>query len=128
MPANNLETTEALRGLSLVQGGDYHLSPAATAYPSESSTYMSAARPPANYQPFVISLYNAESDEALYPLNLMINPTDIQYGHVKSIQNAYTRKGWVSTYWGSQPRTLTVNGTSAGFYYNPNQVAETSLL
>lgn len=123
--ANPLETTEALRGLSLVQGGDYHLSPATTSYPSTSSTYMATARPPASFQPFVISLYNVESDEARYPLNLMVNPSDVQFGHAKAIQNSYTRRGWVSTYWGSQPRTLTVNGASAAFYYNPNQVAET---
>jgi len=107
------------------QGGDFHLDPAGRTYPTTSTTYMGAARPPANYIPFVISLYNVEKDEALYPLNLMVNPTDIQYGQVKSVQNAYTRKGWVTTYWGSQLRTMTVSGSSAGFYYNPNKVRET---
>lgn len=125
MAANNLETTESLRGLVLSQGGDYHLEPATMAYPSESTTYMSAVHPPANYMPFVISLYNVETDEARYPLNLLVNPTDVQYGHAKAVNNAYTRKGWVTSYWGSQPRTLTVSASSAGFYYNPNQVAET---
>jgi hypothetical protein len=125
MSVNPYETTISLDGLAKVQGGDYHLSPSNNTYPSTSSTYMSAARTPTNYIPFVISLYKIDTDEALYPLNLMVNPNDIQYGHGKVVQGSYTRKGWVSSYWGSQMRTLTVSGNSAGFYYNPNQVMST---
>jgi len=125
MPYSHLETTEALRWLAEHQGGDFHLDPSSSAYPSASTIYMSAVRAPANFVPFVISLYNIETGEARFPLNLMVNPTDIQYGHGKSVQNVYTRKGWVSTYWGSQLRTMTVSGSSAGFYYNPNQIIST---
>lgn len=126
MAANHLETTEALRGLSQMQGGDYHLNPKSSVYPSASTTYESAVRPPANYVPFVISMYNVETDEARWPLNLLVNPSDLQYGHAKSVNNSYTRKGWVSSYWGSQTRTLTVSSMTAGFYYNPNQVVTTT--
>lgn len=122
MAYSSLETTEALRWIARGQGGDFHLSPKDSAYPSSSVTYMSASRPPTNFVPFVISMFNVETEEASYPLNLMVNPSDIQYGNSKSVQSVYTRKGWVSTYWGSQLRTMTVSGSSAGFYYNPSQV------
>ena len=121
-----LDTTESLKGLIKDQGGDFHTDPPNQTYPSYSSTYMSASRAPANYHPFVLSLFNVESGEARYPLSLMINPTDIQYGNSQAIQNAYMRKGWVSTYWGNQLRTLTVSGSTAGFYYNPNEVQNTA--
>jgi len=121
----HLDTTESLKGLIKSQGGDYHVDPAGTTYPGYSTTFMSAMRPPANYIPFVISLYNVETGEARYPLTLMVNPSDIQYGHTHAVQNAYTRRSWVTTYWGQQLQTLTVSGSSAGFYYNPNEVANT---
>lgn len=123
--ASPLDTTDSLKGLVPVQGGDYHTSPSSGSYPSYSTTYMTAARPPANYIPFVVSLYNVEKDEARFQLTLMVNPSDIQYGHTHAVQNAYTRKSWVSTYWGQQLQTLTVSGSSAGFYYNPNEVQST---
>ena len=121
--ANSLETTEALQGLIKSQGGDYHTFPSDRTYPSSSSSYASAVKVPPNYKPFVISMYDVEKDEARFPLNLLVNPTDIQYGHAKVVQNSYTRKGWVSSYWGSQQRTLTVSGSTAAFYYNPQQVS-----
>lgn len=121
----HLQTTESLKGLIKSQGGDFHTDPADTTYPSYSGTFISAMRPPPNYIPFVISLYNVETGEARYPLTLMVNPTDIQYGHTHAVQNAYTRRSWVTTYWGQQLQTLTVSGSSAGFYYNPNQVMNT---
>lgn len=120
-----LETTESLKGLVKNQGGDFHTDPGDRTYPSYSTTFMTASRPPANYMPFVISMYNVATGKSEYPLNLMVNPTDIQYGSTQAVQNAYTRKSWVSTYWGRQLRTLTVSGSSAGFYYNPNEVINT---
>ena len=120
------DTGNALGGLVRTQGGDFHLYPSQTTYPPSSMTYMYAAHAPKDYVPFVISMYNVEKDEVLYPLTLMVNPNDIQYGHVKSMQNAYTRKGWASTYWGWQQRTITASGSSAGFYYNPNEVVNTA--
>jgi hypothetical protein len=125
MIVDPIGTTDALRGLVKMQGGDYHTDPTSTTYPSSSTTYMTAVHTPANYVPFSISMYNVQNDEIRYSLDLMVNPSDIQFGHSQAFQNVYTRKGWVSTYWGNQLRTITVSGSSAGFYYNPNQVKST---
>jgi hypothetical protein len=97
-------------------------------YPISSPLYSWASKRPANYKPFVISIISTEyggyyDTEDLITLGLFINPSDMQIGNVNISSNQFTRKGWVSTLWGSQQSTVSANGSSAGFYYKANESA-----
>jgi len=71
---------------------------------------------PSEYKPFIISIFDSETQLDVISLILFINPDDMVTGQQQKFNNAYTRKGWVNTAWGNEQATLSISGTSAGFY------------
>ncbi len=76
-------------------------------------TWLTAARVPEGFKPFTMSIYNKNQDVSLI---LMINPKDFNTGQTFITSNAYTRVGWVTSAWGRQQMTISLSGTSPGFY------------
>lgn len=46
---------------------------------------------------------------------MLINPTTMNHGKTSTVNNAYTRQGYVSQVWGTNQPLITSNGTTAAF-------------
>lgn len=114
-----INTVIALSKLTERQGGSLF-------FQSEDSlanfkNWVTAVRLPAEYKPFIISIYDTDKKEDVVTLYMMVNPHDITFGQTFNASNVYTRVGWISSLWGNNQATITANGSTAGFYYvTPN--------
>lgn len=117
--ADTTNTLKAFRELLRErQGGglDY----AYSGYYSENlSVYQSSSHVPKGYKPFEISIFQSDTSTDLIKFVLIINPSSLSIGNVSLSNDVYTRSGWVSTLWGNQQSTISANGSTAGFYYQP---------
>lgn len=57
----------------------------------------------------------ADRDGNRLEFQMLINPNTINHGKTSSVQNSYTRQGYVSQAWGTNQDLLTSNGTTAAF-------------
>jgi hypothetical protein len=114
-----VNTVTALSELTKRQGGSLF-------FQSEDSlanfkNWVAAVRLPADYKPFIISIYDTDKKKDVVTLYMMVNPHDITFGQTFNASNVYTRVGWISSLWGNNQATITANGSTAGFYYvTPN--------
>ena len=65
------------------------------------------------YLPMRISIPNTHGDEMT--LTLLINPENMNHGKSQSMNTSYTRKGYVTQYWGPNQDLITATGKSAAF-------------
>lgn len=105
--------------ISFRNGGGFTVLPTGI---TEESPPVSLARPNGlvnpelGYKPFIISIYNQQRDLDVFSLALMVNPSDINIGQTFVSSDAYTRKGWLSTLWGNNQKTINANCTTTGFF------------
>lgn len=109
-------TDKVIRDMHERQGGNlffYH-----DQFISDFDKWITAVKIPKDYIPLKIYIRGAtEVNRYKSMLILMVNPSELNRAHTHEFDGAFVRKGWVITPWGSQVPTLSVSGTTAGFYW-----------
>lgn len=125
-----IESLKAFEDLAGRQGGSFFLrdervyfeSNAMSAQNGGVGQYYSTARSLRTNSglKFKFSIYNYFTDTEEAEFGLLINPSDISFGHAFVSSNSFTRQAWVSSLWGSQQKSIACSGTSAAFFIGAN--------
>jgi len=76
--------------------------------------------------PFRVSMQDGDGNTIGGTLQLLINPSDLNYGSTQMQSSSYGRDSHIVTLWGPSQGTLTGNGSSAAFFTERGGLASAS--